>query len=119
MTFLGRTSIFTTKHKIVSYWCSKVYCSFATLPSFGDEVSKGSDIDGDNETRVNNIGLAVQSTILQSVTHDQKRRKFANEISKGPGLKDFVTNSFVQPVTCERVPYVSNTSVNGKNRKGK
>jgi hypothetical protein len=118
MTFLGRTFIFITKHRTVSCWSSKLYCSFASL-SFGDEVAKDfSKINCDNKN-VSNTDLSVQNTIRQSVARDQKRLKFTDDISKGPGLKDFVTNSFIQPVTRESVPYVRNASINGLNRKGK
>lgn len=114
MTFLGRTLFFTTKHRTVSYWSSKLYFSNARVSSYGDI----DEIGGDNEKHVSNTVFSEQNTFWQPVAHDQKRRKFAVDISKGPGLKDFVTNSFVPPVTRESVPYVRNASVNGLNRKG-
>lgn len=88
-----------------------MYCSVASISSFGEEVTKDfGKIDGENTTNDSNGRLGLQNMV---------RRKFTNDISKGPGLKNFMINSSVQPVKCENVPYIRNVALNGLNRKGK
>lgn len=120
MTFLRTSFRFAVKQRIVSCWSSKAFCSVAGSTSVGEEVTTafGNNYD-ENIKDIGNGNLEVQSTIRQSVTHVQKRLQFTKDISKGPGLKDFVTNSSLQPVQCDSVPYIRNTTIKGLNRKGK
>jgi len=120
MTFLRTSFRFAVKQRIVSCWSSKAFYSVAGSTSVGEEVTKAC---GNNyDENVNNIStgdVELQSTIRQSVTTVQKRLKFTKDISRGPGLKDFVANSSLQPVQCDSVPYIRNTTIKGLNRKGK
>jgi len=120
MTFLRTSFRFAVKQRIVSCWSSKVFCSVAGSTSVGEEVTAvvGNNYD-ENVKSIGNDNLELQSTIRQSVTDDQKRLKFTKDINRGPGLKDFVTNSSLQPVQCDSVPYIRNTTIKGLNRKGK
>jgi len=119
MTFLRTSFRFAVKQRTVSCWRSKAFCSVAGSTSV-DEVTKA--FGNNYDENINNIGsgnLELQSTIRQSVTNVQKRLQFTKDISRGPGLKDFVTNSSLQPIECDSVPYINNTTIKGLNRKGK
>ena len=120
MTFLRTSFRFAVKQRIVSCWSAKAFCSVAGSTSVGEEVTKslGNNYD-ENLKNIGNGNLELQSTNRQSVTNVQKRLKFMEDISRGPGLKDFVTNSSLQPVQCDSVPYIRNTTIKGLNRKGK
>jgi len=120
MTFLRTSFRFALKQRIVSRWSSKAFCSVADSTSVGEEVTKafGNNYD-ENIKNIGNGNLELQSTIRQSVTNVKKQLKFTKDISRGPGLKDFVTNSTLQPVQCDTVPYIRNTTIKGLNRKGK
>ena len=120
MTFLRTTFHFAVKQRIVSCWSSKTFCSVAAGTSLGEEVTKdfGNNYD-ENIKNIDNGNVELQSTIRQSVTNVQKRHKFTKDISRGPGLKDFVINSSLQPVQCDSVPYIRNKTIKGLNRKGK
>jgi hypothetical protein len=120
MTLLRTAFILAVKHRIVSCRSSKAFCSVASPSSVSEEVAKdfGNDYD-DNRKNIGSGNLDLQNTIRQSATHDQKRHKFTKDISKGPGLKDFVSNSSFRPVQRDSVPYVRNTTVKGLYRKGK
>ena len=120
MTFLRTSFRFAVKQRTVSCWRSKAFCSVAGSTSVDEEVTKA--FGNNYDENINNIGsgnLELQSTIRQSVTNVQKRLQFTKDISRGPGLKDFVTNSSLQPIECDSVPYINNTTIKGLNRKGK
>lgn len=120
MTFLRTAFRFAVQQRIVGCWSSKAFCSDAGSSSVGEEVTK--DFGNNYDENIKNIGngnLELQSTIRQSVINTQKRQKLTKDISRGPGLKDFVTNSALQPVDCDSVPYVRNITIKGLNRKGK
>jgi hypothetical protein len=119
MTLLRKTFIFSTKHRIVSYWSRKVNRSVVSLTSFGEDDAEdfGKNYD-DLKTNVSNGNLELQNTARLYAAHNQRKRKFTNDIGRGPGLKEFIISSQVQPVKCESVPYVRNTATNGLNRKG-
>ena len=72
----------------------------------------------DDRRNIGSSNLDLQNTIRQSVKHDPKRHNFTKDISRGPGLKDFVITSSLQPVQCDSVPYIRNTTIKGLNRKG-
>lgn len=120
MTFLRKSFRFAVRQRIVSCWSSKAFCSVAGSTSVGEEATKafGNNCD-ENIENIGNDTLELQSTIRQSVTNVQKRLKFTKDVSRGPGLKDFVTNSCLQPVQCDSVPYIRNATIKGLNRKGK
>jgi len=118
MTFLRTSFRFAVKQRIVSCWSWKAFCSATGNTSVGEEVTKayGNNYDENIENTGN---VELRSMIRQSVTNVQKRRKFTKDISRGPGLKDFVTNSSLQAMQCDSVPYIRNTTIKGLNRKGK
>lgn len=118
MTLLRKTFICNTKHRIVSYWSRKVNRSVVSFTSFGEEDAKdcGKNYD-DLKTNVSNGNLELQNTVRQYAAYNQRKRKFTNDIGRGPGLKEFITSSHLQPVKPESVPYVRNTATNGLNRK--
>jgi len=120
MTFLRTSFRFAVKQRIVSCWSSKAFCSVAGSTSVCEEVTKAYGNNYDENLKNTGTGnVELQSTIRQSVTNVQKRPKFTKDISRGPGLKDFVTNSSFQSVQCDSVPYIRNTTIKGLNRKGK
>lgn len=120
MTILRTAFHLAVKQRIISCWSSKAFCSVAGSSSVGEDVTK--DFGNNYDENIKNIGngsVELQSTIRQSATNVQKRHKFTKDISRGPGLKDFVNNSSLQPVQCDSVPYIRNTTIKGLNRKGK
>lgn len=120
MTFLRKAFRFAVQQRLVGCWSSKAFCSDSGITSVGEEVTKGFGNNYDeNIKNIGNGNLELQSTIRQSVTNVQQRHKFTNDISRGPGLKDFITNSCLQPVEYDSVPYIRNMTIKGFNRKGK
>lgn len=118
MTFLRTSFRFAVKQRIVSCWSSKAFCSVVGSTSVCEEVTKAYGNNYDENLKNTGTGnVELQSTIRQSVTNVQKRPKFTKDISRGPGLKDFVTNSSFQSVQCDSVPYIRNTTIKGLNRK--
>lgn len=120
MTFLRTPFRFAVQQRIVGCWSSKAFCSDAGSISVGEEVTKdfGNNCD-ENIKNIGNVNLELQSTIRQYVTNVQQRHKFTKDISRGPGLKDFVTSSSLQPAEYDSVPYIKNMTIKGLNRKGK
>lgn len=118
MTLLRKTFIFNTKHRIISYWSPKVNRSVASLTSFGEGAKDFGKNYDDFKTNSSNSNLELQNTGGQYAAHNQRKRKYTNDIGRGPGLKEFIIASQVQPVKCESVPYVRNAAINGLNRKG-
>jgi hypothetical protein len=119
MTVLRKMFVFKTKHRIVSYWRPNTNRFVSSHISCGEEDTEnfGKHYD-DVKTNVSNNKLELQNTARQYVAHNHRKRKFTNNFGGGPGLKDFINASEVQPVKCETVPYVRNASINGLNRKG-
>jgi hypothetical protein len=118
MTLLRKIFFFNTKRRIVSYWRPKLNRSVSSLTSFGEGDSKDFGKNYDVKTNVGNGILELQNTVRQYAAHIHRKRKFTNDIGRGPGLKDFIITSHIQPVKCESVPYVRNASINGLSRKG-
>jgi hypothetical protein len=118
MTVLRKMFMFKTKHRIISYWRPKVNRFVSTHVSFGEEDTDNSGKYYDVKTNFSNNKLELQNTVRRNGAHDHRKRKFTNDFDKGPGLKDFIIASQVQPVKSESVPYVRNASINGLNRKG-
>jgi hypothetical protein len=120
MTFLRTAFVFAVKHRLVSHRSSKQFCSVASSTSVGEEGTKDCGNNYDDSTKNIDSGhLDLPNTIRQYAARDQKRHNFTKDISRGPGLKDFVINSSLQPVQCDSVPYIRNTTIKGLNRKGK
>ncbi|PNF27510.1 CDK5RAP1-like protein [Cryptotermes secundus] len=117
MTLLRKIFIFNTKHRIVSYWSTKVNRSVASLTSYGEDAKDFGKNYDDLTTNASNSNLELQNTVGQCAPHNQRKHKYTNDIGRGPELKDFIIASQVQPVKCESVPYVRNAAINGLNRK--
>jgi hypothetical protein len=117
MTVLRKMFIFKMKHRIGIYWSPKVNRFFSCHISVGEEVAEDFGKNYDKKTNASNSNLELQNTLLQ-YAHDHSKRKFTKGFGRGPGLKDFIIASQVQPVKCETVPYVRNATINGLNRKG-
>jgi hypothetical protein len=118
MTLLRKTFIFNMKLRIVSYWNPKVNRSVASVTSFGEDAKDFGKNYDDLKTNASNSNLELQNTVGQYAAHNQRKSKYTNDIGRGPGLKEFIIASQVQPVKCESVPYVRNAAINGLNRKG-